>query len=98
MSTIIKRSGARPLPPAADHVRSEVVVIRRTPAAGALLSVMAPCSVLLRVRVKKTTSLDEGWVGWADVLPGREKELQAAGVPADKCDTPMRIFSWQVQS
>jgi hypothetical protein len=59
---------------------------------------MAPCGISLRVRVRETTGLDEGWIGWADVLPGREKELQAAGVPADKGETPMRIFSWQVQS
>lgn len=98
MSTIIKRSGARALPPSADHVRSEVTVVRRLPAQGAVLAVIAPCGVTLQVRVKEITALEEGWIGWADVLAGREKELLQAGVPACSSETPMRIFSWQVRS
>lgn len=94
----IRRSGARDLPPDADHVGSQVTVATTAPRAGTLLSISSPCGVALRVRVKEAEMLGQDWIGWADVLPGSEKDLQRAGVPVGGEDVPMRIFSWQVQT
>lgn len=93
---MIRRSGARDLPPSADHVRSQITVASTAPRPGTALTVMAPCGVRLCVRVREAEMVDKEWIGWADVMPGKEKDLLSAGVPAEMKSVPMRIFSWQV--
>ena len=94
----IRRSNARDLPPSADAIISAVIVKSakdRAPASGDKVQILAPCGVELTVRVTSVEPDDTGWIGWGDVLPGREPQLRAAGVPlADAA--PMRIFSHQV--
>lgn len=96
MSRIIRRSGARDLPPSADRVCSAVIVESRHPKLGEMLNIASPAGVLLRVKVTEITPDAGGWIGWGEVQPGNEKLLREAGVPSFGDEDLMRIFDWQV--
>ena len=96
MSKIIRRSGARDLPPSVDRVSSAVIVENRHPRVGEILKIASPAGVLLSVRVTEITPDADGWIGWGEVQPGFEQQLRAAGVPAWGPRDMMRIFEWQV--
>ena len=70
MSRIIRRSGARDLPPSADRVCSAVIVESRHPKLGEMLNIASPAGVLLRVKVTEITPDAGGWIGWGEVQPG----------------------------
>ena len=98
---IIRRSGARNLPPSADSHTVPVVMMSDgvgIPRKGTRLRVRAPCGVELQISMREAAPCEGGWIGWADVDASHDSALRDAGVPQREGDSPMRVFSWQVLS
>lgn len=96
MASVIRRSGARDLPPSADAARSGVVDLSGVPTPGKTVKMLAPCGAVLDVRITAAERLDGGWNGWGLQIKDADDELRALGVPACGTSIPVRVFDWQV--
>lgn len=96
---VIKRSGARDLPPMADDLQPAIVVQPKNntlPGSGNLLKIKLPCDLQIDARVISVEHTDSGWIGWATQVGGDLADFRARGVPVTDLGEKFRIFSWQV--
>ena len=96
MASIIRRSGARDLPPSADSTSPSVVDLSSVPAPGKIVRMLAPCGAELDVRITEAERVEGGWIGWGVQVRDSDDALRALGVPPCGTNVPVRIFDWQV--
>ena len=96
MGSVIRRSGARDLPPSADAEQSGVLDLSGVPTPGKIVRMLAPCGLELDIRITEAERIAGGWRGWGLQVKNSDDELRALGVPACGINIPVRVFDWQV--
>jgi hypothetical protein len=93
---VIRRSGARDLPPAADAPISPPAVTS-TPVVGARVRVRTFCGVTIDALIREMRPDGVGWIATARMTDPRQIPLlKQAGVPARTIDEDFTVFDWQI--